>query len=61
MANNYTVLKRGKTHTLVKAPMNYFMYIPNEEYKEDDSYLDNLWSVGVYIVDVESILINLVD
>lgn len=61
MANNYTILKRGKTHTLVKAPMNYYMYIPNEEFKEDNSYLDNLWSQNIYIVDVAGILINLVD
>lgn len=61
MANNYTILKKGKTHTLVKVPFNYYMYIPNEEFKEDNSYLANLWSSHLYIVDVDKMLINLVD
>lgn len=61
MANNYTILKKGKTHTLVKGPFNCYMYIPNGEFKEDDSYLDNLWSNNLYIVDVDKILISLVD
>lgn len=61
MANNYSVLKKGKTHTLVKAPMNYYLYIPNEEYKDDDKFLDYLWSNNIYVVDVERILTTLVD
>lgn len=61
MSNQYTILKRGTTHTLVKCPFNYYMYIPNKEFKEDERYLDNLWSNNLYIVDVDKILINLVD
>lgn len=61
MTTNYTILKRGITHTLVKGPFNYYMYIPNEEFKDDNSYLSNLWSNHLYIVDVDKILISLVD
>lgn len=57
---NYKILKRGSTHTLVKGPMNYYLYVPNEEFKEDDSLLDKFWSAGIYLVDVESLLIKLI-
>lgn len=58
---NYTILKKGKTHTLVEAPLNYYMCIPNEKYKEDETYLDNLWSSHSYIVDVKSLLLRIID
>ena len=61
MANNYTALKKGTTHTLVKGPFNYYLCIPNEEYKDDDKYLDALWSNNIYIVDVDSVLTSLID
>ena len=52
----YKILKKSDTHTLVKGPMGYYLYIPNESFKEDDRLLDNYWTCDMFIVDVDRIL-----
>lgn len=58
---NYKIIARNATHTLVKGPFNYYLYIPNEDFKEDDTLLGNYWSCGVYVVDVDHILSELMN
>lgn len=60
MLKDYKIIEKGHHHVLIKAPMNYYMFIPIKEFKEDDKYLDRLWSAGLYIVDVELFLKNMV-
>lgn len=56
---NYKILKRGKTHTLIKSLYNQkYMLIPNKEFVEDGWEINYIASHNLYTINIEEIILK---